>query len=208
MSIYDGADQAIREMNRRNLKSFNRLKLAKWDEINLVRAVSHVYDESSRLARQKYYEIAAEAFIVAAYQAKVEPRRAAELADDIITVAWVMGILDRVDPVTLYAFTSETERKKERLIEALSAAQNRNYEIDKALRYWTAQVAQYATTTVDEAVIAAFRAAGVEKVVWHTAQDEKVCNDCEPLDGREFSINEIPVKPHWGCRCELEPVLS
>ena len=36
MDIYAGADKAIREMNRQNLKAFNALKLAKWDELNRI----------------------------------------------------------------------------------------------------------------------------------------------------------------------------
>ena len=37
MSVYDPADKIIKEMNRANLKAFNLIKLAKWDEINKLR---------------------------------------------------------------------------------------------------------------------------------------------------------------------------
>ena len=71
MNLYARADQAIKEMNRQNLKAFNQLKLAKWDELNVIRKVNDTYEESTRRAVRKYYEIAIEAYIVALYQMKM-----------------------------------------------------------------------------------------------------------------------------------------
>lgn len=207
MSIYDAADKAIRAMNRQNLKEFNKLKLAKWDELNVVRMVSKTYDDSVRMAKRRYYEIAFEAFIVAMLEAKVRNAEATRKAEDTITNDWILDMLEEVDPVTLYAFLPETERKKQRLIEALAVAQNRNAEIDKALRYWTQQISQYADNSVFRARLEAFRRAGIEQVIWVTQEDDRVCEDCEPLDGQIFDVDNVPDPPHWGCRCRLIPVL-
>lgn len=207
MSIYDAADKAIRAMNRQNLKEFNKLKLAKWDELNVVRMVSKTYDDSVRMAKRRYYEIAFEAFIVAMLEAKVRNAEATRKAEDTITNDWILDMLEEVDPVTLYAFLPETERKKQRLIEALAVAQNRNAEIDKALRYWTQQISQYADNSVFRARLESFRRAGIEQVIWVTQEDDRVCEDCEPLDGQIFDVDNVPDPPHYGCRCRLIPVL-
>lgn len=206
--IYDRADEAIREMNRKNLKAWNLLKLAKWDVLNVIREVGKTYDESVKLAQQKYYEIAVEAFIVALYEAKVDPMEATAMADETITADWVLDMLEEVDPVTLYAFLPEAERKKQRLIEALAAAQNKNAEIDKALRYWAQQVGQYAITSVDNARLDAFKEAGVEKVMWNTNLDGRECDKCRALNGKVFMIDKVPPKQHYGDRCWLTPVFD
>jgi len=208
VNIFSGADKAIKEMNRQNLKAFNSLKLAKWDELNVIRQVDTVYADSIRRAERKYYELAVEAYIVALYEAKVERNKAHRMADEAIDMIWVMEWLEDVDPVTMYAFYPEAERKKARLIEALTAAHNRNAEIDKALRYWTKQVAQYADNSVHYARLQAFKDAGVKKVMWITQRDEKVCEECGPLDGKIFDIDHVPDVPHWNCRCYLKPILE
>ena len=206
--IYDGADKAIRQMNRANLKAFNLLKLAKWDEISVIRAVGKTYDDSTALAKQKYLEIASEAYVVALYKAKIAPERATRMGRDAIDRDWVLDMLEEADPVTLYIFMDEMERKKQRLIEALSVAHDRNREIDKALRYWTAQVGQYADNSVYWARLQAFRDAGFERVRWVTMEDNRVCRDCDDLDGRIFRIDEVPPPQHFNCRCYLVPVLD
>lgn len=205
--IYDNADKAIRAMNRQNLKEFGKLKLAKWDELNVVRAVRKTYDDSVRMAKRRYYEIAFEAFIVAMLEAKVRNEEATRKAEEVITNDWILDMLEEVDPVTLYAFLPETERKKQRLIEALAVATNRNAEIDKALRYWTQQIGQYADNSVFLARLEAFREAGIEQVVWVTQADDRVCEDCDALNGQIFDIDAVPVPPHWGCRCTLRVIL-
>ena len=205
MSLYDSADRAIQEMNRANLKAFNRLKMAKWDEISVIRAVGKTYDDSVERAKRKYYEIAIEAFIVALYQTDADPRVATEMADSIITHEWVLTYLEDPDAVTLYVFLTEADRKKQRLIEALAVSQNRNAEIDRALKNWTKQVAQYADNMVFYARLEAFRSVGIEQVRWVSQDDDRVCNECDDLDNQVFDIDQVPPPPHWGCRCYLVP---
>ena len=205
MNLYARADQAIKEMNRQNLKAFNQLKLAKWDELNVILQVNETYEQSTRRAVRKYYEIAIEAYIVALYQMQMDKKRATEMADETIDLTWVYEMLEDVDPVTMYSFFSERDRKKERLIEALTATNNRNAEIDRALRYWTVQVGQYADNSVYRARLQAFRDAGVERVRWVTQHDERVCGQCDDLDGRIFPIDNAPPSQHIHCRCYLVP---
>lgn len=46
---------------------------------------------------------------------------------------------------------------------------------------------------------------GVVWSVWRTAEDERVCPTCGPLDGARWPEGEGPVPPlHRGCRCARE----
>lgn len=208
MEIYGKADKAIKAMNRENLKAFGKLRLAKWDEISLIQAVSETYDNSVTLAKRKYREVAEDTFFWALLESGILEEIARGMARSEITTDWVLDMLEEVDPVTLYAFLPETERKKQRLIEALAVSLHRNAEIDRALRLWARQVGQFAVNTVDRARTDAFRRAGVKKVMWHTEKDDRVCSDCEPLDGKVFDIEDVPPKPHWNCRCWITPVFE
>lgn len=230
MSVYDVADRAIKEMNRANLKAFNLLKLAKFDEINkirqsvpgagtpggidyeasirLIKVVANTYDSSIRLAKKKYLMVAHDAYVAAMIECHISDRRAVDMAYEDITVDWVQDMLEEIDPITLYAFLPEAERKKERLTEALAASQNRDQEIDRALRAWTKQTSQYADNSVHNARLEAFAAAGVKKVRWQDMEDERVCHQCHDLNGQIFDINRVPPRPHYGCRCILIPMLN
>lgn len=202
-NLYAMADRAIKAMNRENLKAFGRLKLAKWDEINIVRMVGAVYDESARLAQKRYLEVAKDAYIRAMLEADMSRKEAERAAFEDITMLWLLGMLEGVDPVMMYSFAAETERKKQRLIEALSVAENKNQEIDRALRAWTVQVAQFADNAVYRARMDAFRAAGIENVMWVTQRDNRVCRECDDLNGEIFPIDAVPPPQHPHCRCYI-----
>jgi SPP1 gp7 family putative phage head morphogenesis protein len=49
----------------------------------------------------------------------------------------------------------------------------------------------------------------VRSMVWHTAEDEKVCVVCESHSGEHVGIGDIDAAPpngsHPGCRCWLQP---
>lgn len=201
--IYDAADKAIREMNRANLKAFGRLKLAKWDELNVIRQVSAVYELSTALAKRKYAEIGMDAYMFALMEMGLSETVAHGMAQDEITNDWVLDMLEEADPVTLYIFLDEAERKKQRLIEALAVAHNKGAEIDKALRYWAVQVGQYADNAVYRARLDALKAVGVKRVRWVTQQDDRVCGDCDELDNKVFDIDKVPPPQHIHCRCYL-----
>ena len=130
----------------------------------------------------------------------------AMLRGHIMDKSEILDMLEETDPVTLYVFLTEADRKKQRLIEAMAAAQDKSHEIDKALRLWTVQVAQYADNTVFNARMQAFRDAGIERVRWITQHDERVCKKCDKLDGHIFRIEDVPPPQHWGCRCILRVV--
>lgn len=203
---YEYADRAIRDMNRRNLRAFDKLKQLKFDEMNIMRSVSKTYADSISLAKKRYWQIATDAYIEALALAGIDRAKAEDMAEESITEDWILDMLEEYDPVTLYQFLPEAERKKQRLIEALIAANNKSEEVDRALRLWVRQLAHYADQSVVDGTIDGYKDAGVKKVKWVTAEDEKVCRECRKLDGKIFDIDKIPKRPHYHCRCRLENV--
>lgn len=193
MMNYDFADKAIRDMNRRNLRAFDGLKLLKFDELNVLRSVKRVYEDSIRLAKKRYLQIALDAYRNAKGKKKIDRD-------------WVLDMLEEYDPVTMYLFTPEAERKRDRTVEAILSTPNKDEAVDRALRLWTLQTTHYAEKSVDEATLQAFRDNGVEKVRWVTAEDEKVCEVCRKRNGKIYPIDKLPPKPHYRCRCTYEPI--
>lgn len=206
VGYYEACDEAIKAMNRENLEAFGKLKMAKWDEVNVIRTVTSVYRKSAKKARQRYYEVAFEAYLLMMAMCDVDSKKAHRMAEKAITEVWLDRILSETDFVTLYRFDAETERKAYRLAETLEVASDRDAEINKALRYWSQQLGQYAINFTDYAMIQAMEDAGVEKTEWVTMRDEKVCSECGSLDCNVYRLDEIPAK-HWGCRCRLRPIL-
>ena len=206
INIYAPCDKAISGMNRSFVEEFGRLKMAKWDEIHVIRTVVAVYRKCAKRARKRYYEIAFEAYILALWLCGIEGREAHEMAEKAITEKWIDRFLEEPDPVTKYRFDTETERKAYRLAEALEVSHQRNADIDKALRDWSRQTGQYAVDVTDEAVIQAYRDAGIKKVRWVSEKDDRVCGVCIEYNGNVYPIDKVPTKPHWGCRCRLVPV--
>ena len=208
IDIYEACDKAIKVMNRENLEAFGRLKMAKWDEVNVIREVRTVYRKSANEAKKRYYEVAFEAYLLMLALCGVPPKKAHGMAEKAITEEWIDGVLQETDFVTLYRFDTETDRKAYRLAETLEVAADRDAEINKALRFWSQQLGQYAINFTDYAMIQAMQDAGVEFAEWVTMKDEKVCRECGALDGQVFRVDEFPSKPHWGCRCRMRPVFQ
>lgn len=206
VNIYEACDKAIQEMNRENLKLFGKLKLSKWDSIHLIQAVTEVYQQSVKRAKRRYYEISFEAYILAMILYGKDYKEAHELAEKAIDMDFVNQVLEQTDFVTLYRFNSETERKIHRLAETLEVSEDKNAEIDKALRFWSRQLGQYAINFTDYAMVQAFEDAGVEMLEWIAVHDGRTCNECYALNGQVFRIDELPRKPHMNCRCKVRPV--
>lgn len=217
--IYGPCDRAIQRMNRENLKDFSRMKAAKWDQVNVIRIVTETYRKAQKRARNEYVEVAAEAYVMMAGMCGIPAREARKRVKDAVPAEWVDRMLDTPDPVTLYEFNTEAERKAQRLAETIAGVLEarrsgnpvpRKYttveaEIDRALRDWTRQTGQYAINVTDAAAVEAMEDAGVERIEWVTQEDERVCSECRALGGRTFELDEVPIK-HYGCRCEMRPV--
>ena len=205
---FDYADKAIRDMNKRNLRAFDGLKLLKFDELNVLRSVSKVYDDSVRIAKLRYLAIAIEAYMAALIECGIAEKKARKRAEQNIDEDWILDMLEDYDLLTLYSFNKETERKKQRTVEAILATHDKNEIVDRALRFWTLQVSQYADNAVVYSTIKAFKDAGIEKVRWVTEKDDRVCHVCHERDGKIYTLSELPPIPHWHCRCVIVPILD
>lgn len=226
MNYYAAADRMIQTLNRLSVEEFGKLKGIDFEELKATMTIRELYRYLLKILRNKAYEVAFEAYVLWAMDSGVEVKKAHAMAEDAIDADWVAAMLEWVDPVTLYRFDKETERKADRLIEAISVFSggsgqkpsgkkqsrqerrntNRNAEIDRAMRYWSMQVGQFAISITDMAGWQAMHDAGVDRAMWITAGDEKVCHECRKLDGQVFPLDELPTKPHRGCRCRWAPV--
>ncbi len=202
--MYEYTDKVIKKLNTAYLRLFTRLKLLPFDELNIIPSVKQIYQKCLKMAKKRYLDIA-EHYFYEAY-ALASNNKLKKPSDDWINNDWLLDMLEEYDPVTLYRFMPEFERKQQRLIEALIASHKKNAEVDKALRFWALQSNQYADKITDQATLRGYKAAGVKKVWWITEKDGKVCPVCKKLNMKVFDIDSVPPKPHYRCRCYLLPV--
>lgn len=198
--VYKSADKTIKYLNRVVLREFNRLRLLPMDEVNILRTVKSVYRKTARIAEKRYKDMADDAYVFAVLLCGLK-------RDSKITTQALHDHLEEPNPVTKYSFTPERDRKAVRLAEALEATHMDSEEIDKAVRYWARQLSQYAIDLTDWSMLKAYKDVGVKKVMWVTVPDERRCEECLERDGVIYDIDEVPPKPHWGCRCWLRPIL-
>lgn len=203
--MYEYADRLLRVMKRRNLRLFDKLRILKFDELNIMQSVSAVYDSAVQDAKKKFLEIAVSAYIDALMLASVREDNAKRRAEKDIDDDWVLDMLEEYNPITLYRFIPEAERKKMRTAEAMLASRNAPKENDKALRLWNGQIEQYAIDITDRATMQGYKAGGIQYVKWITQEDEKVCPYCRSLHGKVFRIDRAPKKAHYRCRCYYVP---
>lgn len=171
------------------------MKLARFDELNVLQTVRGLYEDLDKDARELLLAMAIDVYDRTGIDGKDEPDK-----------KWLLALLSEPSAVTGYIYTNEVGRKRDYLLESLGTGINRDASLRKALSYWVRMVAQYADDITEAAVIKALRDAGIDKARWYTRDDEKVCEVCGKRHGRIYSINRLPARPHWGCRCWWEPV--
>lgn len=205
--VYEPLDKALHEINRYNLRAFDGLRLADWDELNIIRTVRTVYTGSTRQVRKRMRKACEDTFWFYLTLCNFDIDKALDMASGVITLEWIDDRMDEVDPTVRYRFTEETERKRNRLAESLTVEDGRSIEIDRALKQWTRQIGWFGIHAVDEAAMEAMLEADVQKVRWNTEQDGRQCEECDERHGQIYDIDKVPPKPHNGCRCWLTPVL-
>lgn len=194
--MYEFTDTIISILNKKLIEVFSHLKsLNTSDEGYTLQYVRSVYDEADEFVRQFL-------LILAEY---VYNENSVEKTTDINGL-WLFEILQSFDPVTKYVYVNEVERKRARLFESLVASENKPAEIDTALRLFSAMARQYALTVTDKAVLQAYKDNGETRLQWVTTPDDRRCKVCAARDGKIYDIEDIPPKPHIGCRCILVPL--
>jgi len=199
--LYEYADLIFANLVRRYISLFNTLKnLDGYTEKEVVKAVAEAYEKIDEITR-RYLLI----LLKKVFREVIDMLDAEDVADTVYEL-WLMKVLDGYDPVTKYVYTHEVDRKRARTVESLIASSNKPSEVETAKKQWTKQAKQYTDNIVKTAVDHAFEQAGVEEVVWRTEEDLRVCPECEERDGVIYPFKEYPEKPHYGCRCWVEPI--
>lgn len=199
-NLYDTADKYMLVIERKMVRMFVDYKsiIIGFDELNILKYTRKLY-ESLRTVCEYYFLLIAK---------EVYQKNGGQ--NSLISKRWLKPILVRVNPVTLYSYTKETNRKRDSLIEAIIALkeQGEDYEenIRRAMMAYQKIVEHFCDYVTDVAYIDALIERGVTKVMWMTEKDGRTCKICKGLDGQIFSIADIPVKPHANCRCWVEPV--
>ena len=143
--IYLDADKAIQYLNRVVLKEFNKLRVLKMDELNVIRTVRSVYEKTALIAKKKYRQLTDDVFVMMLLlctDGRLSEKSARAAANKTVNEKWLNEFLDKPNPVTKYSFDPETERKIQRTAEALLASGISKKEIDKATRYWSQELGQ------------------------------------------------------------------
>lgn len=199
-NFYETTDKAIELLNRRATKRFEdaKDKAAQdgFDELSVLSVTRELYDQLEADNRQVYLELAQER-----YQ-EAEPH-----GEEPPDLAWLLALLAAYNAVMKYQYTNEVERKRQYTTEGINSSTAKVTEFRRGLHWWADLTSSYADIVTDESTLKAYRDAGVKRVRWVTAGDEKVCETCRERNGKVYSINAIPPK-HRRCRCWYEAVRS
>lgn len=196
---YDLTDKAIDILNRRAVKRFEDAKdeaaQRGFDELNVLEVTRTLYDQLRKDNQDVFLELAQER-----YQ-EAEPH-----GEKLPDLEWLLALLAAYNVVTKVIYDNDVERKRQYTAEGINSSTAKVTEFRRGLHYWADLTATYGDIVTDESTLKAYRDAGVKKVRWVTAGDEKVCETCRERNGKIYSINSIPTKPHRRCRCVFEPV--
>ena len=224
MDWYEYSDKAFKRFQKQIAREFRRSRLLMpFDEINAMsvnqrmkptgaaimdirRECKRLYKRLNRMNHEYFYDIWLYVYWDRYFEASPHGKRRT-----VDFKKYVDKWLASYDPVTKYVYDHEVERKESRLFEAVVAdgasGSQRGLEADYAAseRLWTNMVRQYTIDIEDYAARTAYDDADVDRVMWMSERDNRVCEDCQALDGLVFRLDRVPDKPHYGCRCKLKP---
>ena len=207
-TIYDDADKYLKMLKDDVRRMFNTMSVTNFDELNFPQireVVKAVYDHLMTNTLKMYLKAARGAAKIAREKC---PHGDHWLPDE----EWVKKSLKRYNPITKYLFFNEAERKRMRETEAIVTMvafqdhEGLRQSVRSGANAWWKQVSQGMIDVVDDATITEYRKSGIKEVMWKSEHDDRVCDECEELDGEIFEIDAVPDKPHYNCRCWLEPV--
>ena len=196
---YGLTDKAIDLLNRRAVKRFEDAKdeAARhgFDELNVLKVTRTLYDQLRKDNQDVFLELAQERYQETEPHGKEPP-----------DLAWLLALLAAYNAVTKVIYDNDVDRKRQYTAEGINSSTAKVTEFRRGLHYWADLTATYGDIVTDESTLKAYRDAGVKKVRWVTAGDEKVCETCRERNGKVYAINSIPAKPHRRCRCIWEAV--
>lgn len=212
MTIYSRLDKLLPGTKKALRREFNRLSVMGFDELNVLntkKATKELFERLVSRNQKMYLDSGYFAYRFAFERAEEQGFRGEKRKIDNI---WVQEYLKSYNPITRYIYDQETDRRRMRLNEAIltdrafNSREDFQADLRKAASYWWRQTTQYGIGICDQAMLDAYIDSGVQKVVWRTMEDGRVCDDCDVRDGVVYDINKVLPKEHYGCRCVLLPV--
>lgn len=210
--MYQHLDSLLKVEKQKIKSEFQKLFFTGFDELNVMntrKITERMYDKFLADNEVLYLKAAKESYKEAVDLSKDEGFTGKKDTPD---AEWLVGVLAGYNLVSGYIYKKEADRKRMRLTEQILTARefvdSKMFQdsIRKAANLWWTQTSQYGITVVDEATIKGYKDMGVRRVKWIAADDEKTCPVCGGRDNKIYKINQIPPKPHYGCRCYVVPV--
>lgn len=211
--MYRQTDKFLKSLKIQIRNEFNHLSVLSFDELNVTSTKKETTELYSRLLnfnQKGYFRIVEESYEYALDFLTEEQKK--KLKSKTFDVDYLVDyVLENYNWVTGYLYKREAERKRLRLAEEMMTAKEffdrKKYSsvINKNANLWYTQSSQYAIDMADNTVLNTWKSAGVEKVVWVAEHDDKTCGECNELDEQVFDIDNVPHKPHYGCRCTIIP---
>lgn len=199
--MYEYIDENVERLKKQTQTAFNnfRLSLLKFDELNVMQVKTKTESLFTKLKRQS------NRFYTGLLNHLAESMGFEEDKYDLDE------LLETYSGTLLYSFSTEMERKRERLFETMVAIDDMSdpdilSQQKKNIRNWNTQVEEFGVDIERNIFLSELRDSGIRKVQWMTAEDERVCTDCSDLNGIVFDIDNVPRRPHIGCRCWLKGV--
>lgn len=210
--MYRYLDKLLKIEQKKVRNAFNRVSVMGFDELNVIntrKTTQAMYDRFLAENEALYLKSAKNA-----YQNALKSANNAGFSGEEKDVngEWLAGVLASYNLVTGYLYGKEADRKRLRLNEQILTAREYNNRtmfgdsLRRAANLWWTQTTQYGISAVDEATVKGFTDMGVERVQWIAADDEKTCPTCGARDNKIYKIENLPPKPHYGCRCYIVPV--
>lgn len=113
-----------------------------------------------------------------------------------------MGVLERNMNGVINNFISTGKTVTETAVQ-LSNVMQKSFNV--AHRLVRTETINY----MNRSALRGYKDAGVEKVQWWAAEDERTCEICGANHEKEYDIDKAPILPcHPGCRCTWLPVLD
>lgn len=191
---YALSDRSSKLLNRKAIRRFDKAKkdcnLLHFDELNVIKVLTALYKALAADNKQAFLDLAILAYQDAQPHGKKEPDK-----------SWLLALLDSYDPVALYVYAHEVDRKRDYAIESVVASKGKAKEFRRALKYWARMTGHMTDRITDEATLKAYQDAGVKFVKWNSEHDSKVCEKCDARDGKIYPIDKAPPKEHLNCRC-------
>ena len=199
--MYEYIDENVESLKKKTQTAFNnfRLSLLKFDELNVMQVKTETESLFTKLKRQS------DKFYTGLLNHLAESMGFEEDKYDLDE------LLETYSGTLLYSFATEMNRKRERLFETIVAIDDMSdpeilEQQKKNIRNWNTQVEEFGVDIERNILLSELRDSGISKVKWMTAEDERVCSDCSDLNGIVFDIDNVPRRPHIGCRCWLKGV--